>query len=463
MQREDLRNKKIAVLGLGISGFQIAQLLHTACAKVVAVDGASNTALRERARVLTEKGITARLGSEAYRDIIPCDRAVISPGIAPHSPLGRFVRDARIPVFSEIEAAAWFCKSRTIIGVTGTNGKSTTVSVLAHILARAGKGNALAGNIGKAFAEIAPTVPSQESVVLELSSFQLYHTQHFFPTIAAVLNIAENHLDWHRDFQEYLDAKARIFSDDPSQIKVLNYDDQILRERLLPRLKNKDNVYFFGFDESLGQGIVVREDGFFFKERGAEQHICARAPLLLKGVHNLYNIAAAALIAHLCGAKNTCIREVVSSFKGLPHRFEYVDAIGSVSFINDSKSTTPHATTSVLAHFKKPTVLIAGGRNKALDFSSIGRSLRPHVRHMVLIGEAKEEIKKGLASAIPTTDAATLEEAVRTAFTLARRYEREESYVILSPMCTSFDMFKDFEDRGDMFKEAVARLKEAPL
>jgi UDP-N-acetylmuramoylalanine--D-glutamate ligase len=431
--KNGLKDKKVTVVGLARSGMAAALLLKKKGAEVSATDRGDSGDLRKTARALRGKGIKVEIGAHTRGFVKGKDLIVISPGIPEGSPVLKWAAEEKIPVIGEIELG-YICCEAPIVAVTGTNGKSTTTTLIGRILKKAGKHAVVCGNIGNPFCGEIPKVRKDSVVVLEVSSFQLESIRRFRPHVAVVLNISQNHFDRHPDLKSYINAKARIFENQGrNDWAVLNYDDPLVRGL---KAKTKAKTVFFS------------------RKRGIPEMVCRQEELKIKGGHNIENVLASLCAASIFGVKPAAAREALVAFKGLEHRFEHVAEIGGVEFINDSKGTTVLATVMALESCDKPVILIAGGHDKGSDFRKARPAVASKAKKLVLIGEAKDRIRRQLSGTVPVVEAGSLEEAVRKAYS--------EAYpgdcVLLSPMCASFDMFKNFEERGKAFKQAVKGL-----
>ena len=412
----NLSGKKVTVVGLGQSGLSAALLLDRLNAEVKATDCSDTEELRSNAQLLKSRGIDVELGKHSEYFVAGSNLVVLSPGVRTDSPLIVWTDKKGIPVISEIELAYQHCPA-PIVAVTGTNGKTTVVTLLGEILSNAKREVVVCGNIGRPFSGEISKIGPQHTVVLEISSFQLERIVKFRPYIAVFLNISQDHLDRHRNFEEYFKTKTLIFSHQKEDDwAVLNCKDPNLK-KLGSKLKSK--VKFFAEDKL--------------------------SP----------NHSAALAIGSILEIDQRVIMETIDNFRGVEHRMEYVNSIEGVSFINDSKATNISSTIWALQQLSEPIILIAGGREKGTNFESIADLITRKVKAIVLIGEAKQKIKKVLANKVLTGEADSLEEAVR----LAKQMAVKGDTVLLSPMCTSFDMFKNFEERGKVFKEKCSELE----
>jgi len=445
------KGKKVTVVGLAKSGIAAALLLKKSGAEVWATDSADSESLRKAKDLLESKGIKTEIGRHTVEFIKGKSLLVVSPGVPENSPAFKSAAKYKIPVIGEIELG-YLCCGSPIIAVTGTNGKSTTTTLIGEILKKGGKRVVVCGNIGNPFCAEIDKIKKNSIVVLEVSSFQLESIKLFRPHVAVALNVSQNHFDRHPDLQAYVRAKSRIFENQKkNDWAVLNHDDPIV-ERF--KAKTKAKVVFFSRKDKKAASYF--EGGsLFISEAGKAQKICDASELKIKGTHNIENVLACLCVAHIFGITPKKIKEALVGFKGLEHRFEHVTVVRGVEFINDSKATTVLAAVMAIESCHKPVILIAGGHDKGSDFRKARHAIGAKVKKLVLIGEAKEKLKKHLKGAAPYIFAKTMEEAVKKAFIEAS----EGDCVLLSPMCASFDMFRNFEERGRVFKEIIRDLK----
>lgn len=447
----DLKNKKVVVVGLGESGTGAAILLDKLGARPAITDFRENDLIKERLEKLEKKVYDFEIGRHSMQFLRGAELVVKSPGVANNCQVLVWARELGIPIIGEIELAANFCRGK-IVAITGTNGKSTTSTLTSQILKSAKKKTVLCGNIGNSFCANLSKIDNDTIVVLEISSFQLEDIKDFRPEVAVILNITQNHLDRYRDFNQYLFSKLRITENQTKDDwSVINYDDINLRMRFDYQ---KAKMLFFSKKE-VSPGAFIKNDTVLFNFQQERKMPLEKDKINLKGEHNLENILAASLVGAIYDIPEDSMMDTISKFNGLEHRFEYVGSVSGVDFINDSKATSIDATRKALTGFLEPVILIAGGRDKSSDFSSIKELMRKKVKTLVLIGEAKDKIKKVFEGDVKIIEAASLEEAAYVAWRLAK----EGDCVLLSPMCASFDMFKDFEHRGRVFKETIKRLQ----
>lgn len=446
----ELKDKKVTVAGLGISGKAASILLRQKQALVYATDSGCSDELKAAAEELKSAGVLVEIGRHTEAFIKNSDLMVVSPGVADCSPAIAMANKDSIPIISEIELASWFCRA-PIIAVTGTNGKSTVVTLIGLMLKASRKEPVVCGNIGEAFCSRVLDIPSGETAVLEVSSFQLKRIKSFRPRIAAITNVTQNHFDWHLDFEEYFSSKRNIYKNQKeNDFTILNYDD--------PNLKNlkKDlpsTTYFFSMNDKV-RGAYCDGNHIILNIGTQELIICSTEEVRLTGGHNISNVLCACLCAYLSGATPGGIRKVLFEFKGLTHRFQDVADINGVRFINDSKATTVDAAKAALTACQGRVILIAGGRDKGSDFSRIRELIAEKTKAVVLIGEAKNKIRESLEGATKIYAAHNMDEAVSISQDTAERGD----IVLLSPMCASFDMYRDYQERGEAFCNAVAKL-----
>jgi UDP-N-acetylmuramoylalanine--D-glutamate ligase len=451
----DVRSKHIAIIGAARSGFAAARLLNGRGADVFVSD--SNKIQPDVKSNLDFEGISYEEDTHSTR-AKNVDLAIVSPGVPDHAPLMKYYANNNIPVYSEIEAASWFNKS-PIIAVTGSNGKTTVTSWLAHTWEIAGKPFLLAGNIGVAFSDVVAETRPGTTAILEVSSFQLDHIQSFRPDVSIILNITPDHLDrYDNSFEKYTDSKMRITENQQvDDTFIYNYDDPVLT-RKAKELSNRNihpRMLAFSLTEEVEQGAFIRDDHIVLNINDSEEILMHTSEVGLPGRHNLNNGLATALAARVSEIKSDHIRESLRGFEGVEHRLELVRNLDGVKYINDSKATNINAVWFALDSFKMPVVLILGGRDKGNDYTKLKDQIREKVHSIIAIGEARESIRQQLADSTPNfLEADSLEEAV----TMSRKKAKRGEIVLLSPACSSFDMFENYEHRGRVFKETVMNL-----
>jgi UDP-N-acetylmuramoylalanine--D-glutamate ligase len=463
----EIKGKKVIIIGAARSGIGSANLLSMMGADVTITDKKKEEELPIIDRL--SPAVKKKLGD--YPTMNDADLVIVSPGV----PLDiRPLREAKakgIKIIGELELAYRLIKDNGIHGlteaeflaITGTNGKSTTTTLVDLMLKKGGFRTILAGNIGNALTEEIHKAINNKStfkyIVTEVSSFQLESIEVFRPRVAAILNITPDHLDRYRSMDDYISAKAAIFSrQNSSDFLVLNADDEtvmMMHESRLSSRRDSPMVILFSRNKEV-KGLYSKGGTIYchIPELSLHTDLINTGDIMIKGVHNLENAMAASAVAILSGCSIEAVTAVLRDFKGLEHRLEPVREIDGIRFINDSKGTNVGAVMKSLEGFSEPVILIAGGRDKEGDFTLLRPLVRERVKCLVLIGEAREKIKRALGDLTETILAGTLEEAV----SIARGKADKGDVVLLSPACASFDMFRDFEDRGRQFKDIVRRL-----
>ncbi|HTQ81443.1 MAG TPA: UDP-N-acetylmuramoyl-L-alanine--D-glutamate ligase [Thermoanaerobaculia bacterium] len=441
--------RQVLVYGLGLSGTAAVRFLLSRGVSVLAVDARTREAL-DLGELATDPRVFILAGHEPTELPPAIDLVVVSPGVPPNRPLLEDARRQGVPVIAEVELAFPFLDG-TVVAITGSNGKSTTTALTGAMLRAAGRAVEVCGNIGEPLTGKIAGPPGRVFVV-EMSSFQIEGIVTFTPQAAALLNIAEDHLDRYESFGQYAAAKRVLFQGmGASGIAVLNADDAETlavathaRRRLFSRLHPVEDGCYLGGAE--GDRVFEIEPG------GAPVELFTASDVPLAGVHNLENAMAAALLARAAGVSATAIRTALQGFRGLPHRMERVGEAGGVVWYDDSKGTNPAATAKSIEGFPDRSVhLILGGRNKGADLVSLSPLIHRKAARLYLIGEAADELERALSGAADYEVSGTLEEAVRSAF----RHARSGEFVVLSPACSSFDQFKNFVHRGEVFKRLV--------
>jgi len=448
----DIAGKKFVIVGLGKTGEALSGFLLSRRAAVTVSEIKNEEDLGRKARVWKERGVILETGRHRLETFLASDFIVPSPGAA-SLPLLQAAEKKGIQVISELELAYHFIRGR-VVGITGTNGKSTTASLAHKILKEAGLKAHLAGNIGTPLISFVNGSRDDHIYVTEVSSFQLEHIRRFRAGISVFLNASLNHLDWHESFDAYFSAKKRlILAQGSEDTAILNRDD-----RLVWALAKETaaKVYSFSRRGEVHRGCFLRHGWIFLRDENKDQPLMKAAEVPLPGGHNRENAMAAALVGHCLGAAPKTMRASIRNFSGLEHRLEKVLTLRGVAFINDSKATTVDASIKAIQSLDQPVVLILGGRDKGADFRLLRGPVKKNVKKVVLIGEAKDKIKQALRGAATMEIAVTLREAVSKSFAAAGPGET----VLLAPACTSFDMFKNFEARGRAFKREVVRLRD---
>ena len=441
------KNKNISIIGMARSGIAAANFLAEQGARVTLLDGKSKETLSEVLKQLTSGVTTVFQSSTPQSDT---DLVVLSPGVDIHSPDLNSARANGTEIISELELA-YRMSETPIIAITGTNGKSTTTSLIGLLLDQGGKDVQVGGNIGVPFISLVKNQP-RDYMVLEISSFQLEGAVQFHPHISVILNITPDHLDRHKTIEHYAELKERIATHQTEDdALVLNHDDPWVHRVAAGK---KSQKWYFSMTESVKQGCYLNGDRVLFKDGEKEEAVCRINELHQAMQWQVENILPSVLVARLAGIDATSIAKTLREFKGLEHRLEWVRSLNGVDFINDSKGTNIGALEKSLNSFDRPVVLIAGGQDKGGDFQSLKPLFKKKVKHMVLIGEARSKIQTVLNGSFGHESADDMEAAVRQAYAQTQPGD----VVLLSPACASFDMFRDYEDRGRQFKGCVQSL-----
>jgi UDP-N-acetylmuramoylalanine--D-glutamate ligase len=456
----ELKDKRVLVVGLGKSGVASALFLKAHGARVTVSDTKSGDELRNEIPALLDHGITVETGGHGERTFRGQDLIVVSPGVSVDAPLLVQARAMGEAVIGEIELAAQFLPG-PIVAITGSNGKTTTTTLTGEILTGGGLPTLVGGNIGTPAISLAERAKSDSVIVLEVSSFQLETIQTFRPKVAVVLNVTPDHLDRHRTLEAYVDAKARIFENqEGDDFAVLNEDDPTC---VALAARTRARVFWFSRLKEVKQGAWVREGSILFRDgpglqEKAQREIMLVSEIPLKGAHNLENVLAAVCAGALMGCAPEKIRQAVRDFKAVEHRLEFVATIRGVDYYNDSKATNVDATIKALESFPANIHLILGGKDKGSDYTVLNDLLRQRVKRVYTIGAAAAKIESQIVSpksgGVEVVHAETLENALRKANAVAQPGD----VVLLAPACASFDQFKNYEQRGQAFKEIVRGL-----
>ncbi len=442
----NIAGKHITILGAVRSGIAAAKLAK----KLGAIPFVSDYSDKLKSvPQLDELGIVYELGSHSDK-VFKCDFLITSPGVPSDALVIIKAQELGIIVVSEIEFASWFCKGN-IIAITGSNGKTTTTTLCNHTLNYCGVKTYSAGNIGVAFSEVVLEIREDEFVALEVSSFQLDFIESFKPKYAVLLNITPDHLDrYENNFDKYAEAKLKINSNqDNDDFIIYNSDDKYLSEFNFPNGK-KIKISL----NTLVEGLFVNDNKFLLRTSKGVEAICKTNIMQIKGEHNKYNAMAVIAIAKLIGINNKIISEALSSFVGVEHRLELVRILNGISFVNDSKATNVDSVWYALSSFNSPIRLILGGKDKGNDYSKIKELVSNNVRKIYAIGSSSDIVFNFFQGIVETEKMDSLESVVNTAIKDAE----EGEVVLLSPACASFDMFKNYEERGKIFKKLVMKL-----
>jgi UDP-N-acetylmuramoylalanine--D-glutamate ligase len=446
----ELKNNKVLVVGLGKSGVASALFLNARGAHVTVSDTKTEDQLREEIPVLLDHGIAVETGGHGDRTFRDQNLIVVSPGVpVDAAPLVQ-ARAQGETVIGEVELAAQFL-SGPIVAITGSNGKTTTTTLVGEIIAAGGFSSAVGGNIGTPAISLVERVTPETVVVLEISSFQLETIQTFRPKVAVVLNITPDHLDRHRTFETYAVAKARIFENQTAaDFSVLNADDPTCVQMVQ---KTQAQVFWFSRTKEVSSGAYVNDGRVLFRDQKRQHQIMLVSEIPLKGSHNLENVLAGVCVGMLMGCQPEQIRSAVRTFKAVEHRLEYVATVRGVQYFNDSKATNVDATIKALESFPANIHLILGGKDKGSDYSVLNDLIRQRVKKVYTIGAAATKIESQIAGA-EIVHADSLDTAVKRAAASATNGD----IVLLAPACASFDQFSNYEHRGRVFKEIVHAL-----
>ncbi|MFZ1978404.1 MAG: UDP-N-acetylmuramoyl-L-alanine--D-glutamate ligase, partial [Bacteroidota bacterium] len=400
---------------------------------------------------LKAAGIAYEAGKHSER-VYDCALMVVSPGVPSNAPVVLEAQKRGKKIVSELEVGSWFCCA-PIVAITGSNGKTTTTTLTGELLKNAKKGHVIAGNIGTAFSSLVSALTETDVAVLEVSSFQLDHIATFRPRISALLNITPDHMDrYDHSMEKYAASKARIFENQAGDdVAMYNADDEWTKKVIG---KARCRKIGFSVKTTLPEGAFLEEGMLVTRLNGERAEIVPVENIFIKGTHNVYNAMASVLIGQMLGVDAQSIRSTLKTFKGVEHRLEFVRELNNIRYYNDSKATNVDSVWYALQAFKKPIVLILGGRDKGNDYSRLTELAKEHVRAIVAIGESSDTVEKAFRGTVVVKKAASMEEAVSTAKFLAE----PGNIVLLSPACASFDWFRNYEHRGEVFKELVNTL-----
>ncbi len=450
----DIRKKNVLIVGMARSGISAAKLCKDMGSEVTIYDGKTRQLLEGIILDLESKGIECICVNMPIDTINKYDFIVLSPGVPNDLDFLIRAKTLHIPIWNEIELAFRFCKS-PIIGITGTNGKTTTTSLVGQILKSYNKDTKVVGNIGFPFSKEVLKTKSTSLVVAELSSFQLETIDLFKCKVSAILNFSPDHLDRHKTYENYIDAKKNIIKNaDSSDICILNYDDVECRKIASDA---KCEIKYFSYNHTLEEGAYLFKGNLILRVNKIKYEICSVNDLKILGFHNVENALAAIAICYYSGLPIKLIKQEITKFQGVDHRTEYVTTIDAVKYYNDSKATNPDAAIKGLTAMEWPVILIGGGMDKGNDFTDWIKSFNDNVKKLIVFGETAGQIietanKNNFTKVVRVND---LQEAVK----LSNEYAKKGDCVLLSPACASWDMFKSFEERGELFKKLVMDLK----
>jgi len=449
----DLKNKRVLVVGLGKSGLSAAMFLRAQGARVTVSDTRSAVALAQEIPALLEAGIMVESGGHGLLTFRRQDLIVVSPGVPMDTPEVKQVVAFGLTVIGELELASRYLKGQ-VMAITGSNGKTTTTTLVGKILSDAGVQTQVGGNIGLPVIELVAKSTPETVNVLEVSSFQLETVDEFHPGIAVILNITPDHLDRHHSFEKYVAAKERIFArQGPEDAVVLNGDDRVTQ---MCAARAKSEVYWFSGTKAVRRGAFVRDGVIVWveKEGGVTEPIMPVSEVHLKGAHNIENVLAAVCAARLAKVSAESIRASVANFTAVEHRLELVRKLNGVEYYNDSKATNVDATMKAVSSFSKGIHLILGGKDKDSDYGLMAELLKERVKVVYTIGSAAEKIERQLHGVVKMVTAGTMQTAVAEASKVAVTSD----VVLLSPACSSYDQFENYEHRGRVFRQLVNEL-----
>lgn len=453
----DLKDKRVLVLGLGISGISIIKTLYSLGSKILISDSKSYGDLEKALNEISHIEMETYLNGEDF-SFSNIDLIIKSPGIPPHSYFVKKAMENNIEIITDLELAYRNFYRENIISITGSNGKTTSTHLTGEIFKAAGFSSHLVGNIGTPILEKMQTSKEDDVFILEASSFQLENTLNFKPKVSLIINISEDHIDWHGSHENYIKSKFKIFANqDKDDYCILNYDDEVLRE-----LKNKVSAktIWFSTKEDLEEGIFLKSNKILVNYRGYENLSIDLENIKVKGIHNIENILACIGIAITYNINPEIIKNTVENFKGLDHRLEFVISNKGVSFYNDSKGTNILSSVKALEALEPPIILIAGGYNKNTNYKEFVSSFDNKVKKLILMGETKEIIKYHAINSGINEEDIFLVDSMAQAVELAYKIAKAGDSVLLSPASASWDQYKNFEERGNDYKKIVYSLVE---
>lgn len=452
----NLKDKKVFVAGLGLSGRALCKALIGQKAHVIAYDEKNSDSMENSIEDIKNSEIEFVLGQYHKNILDDVDLVIISPGIPIDSDIVRDAKDMGIDVIGEVEFAYEFSKA-PIYAITGTNGKTTTTSLLGEMFLNSGKKTYVAGNIGYPLINATMSAKAEDAIVAEISSFQLETVKKFKPLISCIINITPDHLNRHKTFENYRNVKSRIFENQSvDEYTVLNYDDKAVYGLAE---KAKCRVFPFSRKEILKEGAYIKDNHIYIKFNGTEEMIIGINEIYIPGGHNVENALAASSMAYIAGVDAEIIANTLRTFKGVEHRIEFVDEIGGVRFYNDSKGTNPDAAIKAIEALKWPIILIAGGYDKGVEFDDFVKAFNGKVKKLILIGETAGKIYDTAVKYSYPKDNIIMADSLENAVNIAYKNSIKGDCVLLSPACASWDMFNNYEERGKIFKEAVAELR----
>ena len=441
---------KITIVGAGMSGIAAAKLAVSLGYNVHLSESKASSNFEKEIEVLKSLGIAYEFGGHTSHYLKNCDLVITSPGVPPHALIIREAESKNIPVISELEFA-WRHLKNPVISITGTNGKTTTTALTAFILNNSGKKAVACGNIGTPLSELVGSVSDDTILVVEASSYQLDRCADFRPDVGIILNISPDHLAYHGTMENYINAKWKTSSmQNEKNLLILNQDDETIMKNLFP---SGAKIQYFSYSP-VSWGIYVKGGHLCFSSADKEEELMPVGSLSLPGVHNVYNSMAAALAARAFEVSNEDIRDSLMKFLGVEHRLELIRSLNGVDFINDSKATNVNATWYALSSYKEPIIWIAGGRSDSNDYSLLDEFVEKNVKCIIAIGEEADNIFNHFCTIKRCYKEDSLDTAVFRAYQNSERGDK----IVFTPACKSFDMFMNFEHRGEIFKNIVNSL-----
>lgn len=457
----ELKDKKILIVGLGRTGVALAKFLTKYEAQVTVTDHKSKPELSAQLEQLEGyTNIKFELGSHSPKTFLSQELVILSPGVAPHLKIFEYARQQGIKITGEFEFSSAFIKE-PIVGITGTNGKTTIARLAEQMLKESGVDCWVGGSTDVPITNYLLEEKKSKVVLAEISSFMLEHSVNFTPSNIVFSNLAENHLERYRSMEDYVNAKRKIFKNtNQATTSILNADDNAVVELARDPAVQRGRIFYFSRKPALEPQIMniggaVNVGDELRVRTGPEIEIFSIKNIKLKGKHSIENMMAALLLAREHGATHVAVQKVIDTFTGLKHRLEYVRKVGGVLFYNDSKATNVHAVLRALDCFDENVIMIAGGKDTNLNYTPLQNMVKRKVKTLILVGEAKERVNRDLGDFSETYLIGTFEEAVLIAY----QKSRIGDIVLMSPGCSSFDMFDSYEERGDYFKEIVKKFK----
>lgn len=451
----ELLNKNVLVIGLGVSGISTIKALDRLGAIIWVTDTKTEEELKEVLTALEDIPIIKQLGVSNF-DLDQIDLIIKSPGVPPSISMIKNAIRKEIEVISDIELSYRLKSSYNFIAITGTNGKTTTTTLVGEVFKTANYNTHIVGNIGTGILSELIDSSKEDIFVIEASSFQLEHTRYFKPKVSLVLNLAPDHIDWHGSYENYINSKKKIFlNQDKEDFTILNYDDTLLRGF---KDEIKSNIIWFSTNEKLDKGIYIDGEDIIINNGLEKIKFLSTKDIKILGRHNLENVLGCIGICISLKIDLDILKRTISNFKGVEHRLEFVGEKNRIRFYNDSKGSNPEASIKAIEAISSPIILIAGGYDKSSSFDDFIASFNNKVKALILLGQTKYKIQES-ADRYKFKDyyfVETLEEAVKLAYNLGDKGEN----ILLSPACASWDMFNNFEERGRVFKEAVFKLRE---